>query len=162
MSHSFRPRILTVIAMVACLPACGGGAARTDAPDRAPVAGQLEPGDLPRPSPAAGQCLLALWTRTAAAKLFFAATDNPPTAQLQLDRRTLVLQRVSGDGPETRGHAGTQRYRGEGYELTVRISLDATRTIQDGAIVPDAAVEVREPSGWSNVIPASGLIACGS
>ncbi|MBX3479206.1 MAG: hypothetical protein KF842_02320 [Caulobacter sp.] len=122
--------------------------------------GGLAFAELPPQELAAGQCALFLWARTSPPRRFLMATQNPASARVSLDGRTLDLPLSAWDGEAVYGVHETQTFAGEGVTLTVRFTAEERKGLVGGLVVPSASVEYRDAAGWETVIPAAGMIAC--
>jgi len=145
------------------LAACASGP--PDGERLAPVAdptGMPALAELPTQQLARGQCALALWSRNATPVRFVVTLDQPAVARVSVKGRVVELARVAQSGQSIHGHFPEQHYRGEGISLGVSFVGDDARQLAGGAVVSSAIVEYDDPSGWTSVIPAVGLIACQS
>jgi hypothetical protein len=118
--------------------------------------------ELPTQQRARGQCALVLWSRNSTPVRFAVTLDRPAVARVSLQGRVVELVRVAQSGQSIHGQFPEQHYRGEGISLQVSFVADDARQLAGGAVVSSAIVEYDDPSGWTSVIPAAGLIACQS
>lgn len=116
--------------------------------------------ELPPQELAPGQCALFLWARTTPARRFLMATQNPASARVSLDGRTLDVPLTAWDGEAVYGLHEIQTFSGDGITLTVRFSAEERKGLVGGLVAPNATVEYRDAAGWETVIPAAGMIAC--
>jgi hypothetical protein len=118
--------------------------------------------ELPTQVLAQGQCALVLWSRNPTPVRFAVTLDQPAVARVSMNGRVVELARVSQDGPSIHGQFPEQRYRGEGMSLEVSFMPADARQLSGGAVISSALVEFDDPTGWTSVIPAVGVIACQS
>ena len=116
--------------------------------------------ELPPQELASGQCVLFLWARTSPARRFLMATQNPASARVSLNGRTMDLPLTEWDGESAYGLHEVQVFSGEGITLTVRFTAEARKGLVGGMVAPEASVEYRDAAGWETVIPAAGMLAC--
>lgn len=117
-------------------------------------------GELPPQKLARGQCALVLWSKELRARRIVMALNAPALARIQVGGRTLELPRTALDGPEVFGHPARQTFAAAGRTLTLEIEVAEGRDLPGGVVVTGGAVDYRDPSGWSTLIPVGGLIAC--
>lgn len=118
--------------------------------------------ELPTQQLVQGQCALVLWSRDSTPVRFLVTLDRPAVARVKMKGRVLELARVAQNGPSIHGQFPEQQYRGEGVSLGVSFVAGDARELSGGAVVSSAVVEYVDPTGWTSVIPAVGLIACQS
>lgn len=139
------------------------GCATTGAPQASGPAGGAIPGapfgEAPAQKLDQGECLLALWSRTTPPLRFLVASDRPAQAWVRLNGRDLALPRVSQQGQPAFGHFPEQQFAGQGVTMTVRLEIDATKPLPDGAVV-NGTVDYRNAEGWTTVVAAAGMLAC--
>jgi|GEM_PF-1676574 len=116
--------------------------------------------EIPPQELASGQCALFLWARTSPARRFLMATQNPASARVSLNGKTLDLPLTEWDGDSVYGLYEVQVFSGEGITLTVRFTAEARKGLVGGLVAPEASVEYRDAAGWETVIPAAGILAC--
>jgi len=149
-------------ALALCVSACASRGAQPEEPAATPAAleavAPLE--ELPPQTLTRGQCALVLWSRTTPARRIFMGLNAPPSARVQRGGRTLTLARTAASGEAAYGHPPVQTYSGEGLTLTASVEFDEGEGLVGGAVVPSAAVTLRDETGVETVIPAGGLLAC--
>jgi hypothetical protein len=154
---------LTCTAMAAMwLAACAGSGASGEQPAAALAAPMAAAAlaELPTQVLAPGQCALVLWSRNSTPVRFAVTLDQPAVARVSMKGRVVELGRVAQSGQSIHGQFPKQRYGGEGISLEVSFVPQDARQLAGGAVVSSAVVEYDDPSGWTSVIPAVGLIAC--
>jgi len=145
------------------LAACAGGSSGEQAATAiADPMGAPALFELPTQLLARGQCALVLWSRSSAPVRFAVTLDQPAVARVSVKGRVVELARVAQSGQSIHGQFPKQLYRGEGISLEVSFVPEDARQLAGGAVVSSAVVEVDDPTGWTSVIPAVGLIACQS
>ena len=155
---------LTVGAVTALLlAACAGGSSseKTTAAVADPM-GAAALSELPTQVLARGQCALVLWSRNSTPVRFAVTLDQPAVARVSMKGRVVEFARVSQNGQSIHGQFPEQHYRGEGMSLEVSFMPEDARQLAGGAVVSSAVVEFDDPTGWTSVIPAVGVIACQS
>lgn len=157
-----RSTALATVGLALVLVVAGGAALAAPKSQKAPPLdnGGLAFAELPPQKLAPGQCALFLWARTTPARRFLMATQNPASARVSLDGRTLDVPLTAWDGEAFYGVHDTQTFTGDGITLTVRFTAEARKGLVGGLVVPSASVEYRDAAGWETVIPAAGMIAC--
>ncbi len=154
---------LTAPALAALLAACAGGSSGEQ-----PTAAIADPmgaaalAELPTQVLAQGQCALVLWSRNSTPVRFAVTLDQPAVARVSMKGRVVELARVSQNGQSIHGQFSEQHYRGEGMALEVSFMPEDARQLAGGAVVSSAVVEFDDPTGWTSIIPAVGVIACQS
>jgi len=123
-------------------------------------AGGLPLQELPPQKLAKGECALVVWTHAPQARRVAMILDGPPRARVRLDGRTRELARTSAEGAAVAGQTARQAYAGEGVTLSLDLDMAGQRPVPGGVAIPDGALDYRDPSGWSVVVPVGGLIAC--
>jgi hypothetical protein len=118
--------------------------------------------ELPTQVLAPGQCALVLWSRNSTPMRFAVTLDQPAVARVSMKGKVVELDRVTHSGQAIHGQYPEQRYRGEGLSLEVSFVPEDARQLAGGAVVSSAVVEFDDPTGWTSIIPAVGLIACQS
>ena len=155
-------RLRITFAGLLLLSACAAAPrAAEPAPAAAPAAaGAFALSEVPPHRLLSGQCALVLWSREPTPRRLVLALDNPAIARLNRDGAVRELAQSGVEGRRVFGHHPVQHYTGGGLTLTLRISFDGPQTLADGAILRDGSVELADDAGWSEIIPAAGLIGC--
>lgn len=156
--------ILLPLAGLLMLAACAG-APGTPEPESKPSAAAAAPApfalsEVPPHRLLGGQCALVLWSREPSPRRLVLALDNPAIARINRNGAVSELAQTGVEGRRVFGHHPVQYYAGGGVRLTLRISFDGPQTLADGAILRDGSVELADDAGWSEIIPAAGLIGC--
>ena len=145
------------------LAACAGGPSGEQAATAvADPMGAPALAELPTQLLARGQCALVLWSRNSTPVRFVVTLDQPAVARVSVRGRVVELPRVAQSGQLIHGQFPQQHYRGEGISLEISFVADDARQLAGGAVVSSALVEYDDPTGWTSLIPAVGLIACQS
>jgi hypothetical protein len=145
------------------LAACAGGSSgEQPATAIADPMGAATLSELPTQVLMQGQCALVLWSRNSTPMRIAVTLDQPAVARVNMKGRVVELARVSQNGQSIHGQFPEQHYRGEGMAFEVSFKPEDARELAGGAVVSSAVVEFDDPSGWTSVIPAVGLIACQS
>jgi hypothetical protein len=145
------------ILLAACASGSSGGQPTTAVADSMDAAALSE---LPTQVLGQGQCALVLWSRNSTPVRFAVTLDQPAVARVSMKGRVIELARVSQNGQSIHGQFPVQHYRGEGMSLEVSFTPEDARQLAGGAVVSSAVVEFDDPTGWTSVIPAVGVIAC--
>jgi hypothetical protein len=146
------------IAAIALAGAALCGAAHAQTPRGALEMQALEPQRL-QP----GECGMFLWTRAAEARdrmLVAVAFDGPPMLRVKLGDRTVTLPRTAFGRERQASQFEMQRYTDGDAMIEVNVKFDATRPLQDGALVSEGMIKVRSRQGWETLTPVGGLAAC--
>jgi hypothetical protein len=145
------------ILLAACAGGSSGGQPTTAVADPMDAATLSE---LPTQVLRQGQCALVLWSRNSTPVRFAVTLDQPAVARVSVKGRVIELARVSQNGQSIHGQFPEQHYRGDGMSLEVSFTPEDARHLAGGAVVSSAVVEFDDPTGWTSVIPAVGVIAC--
>lgn len=153
---------ITVAAMATMLlAACAGGSSGGQPTTAvADPMGAATLSELPTQILGQGQCALVLWSRNSTPVRFAVTLDQPAVARVSMKGRVIELARVSQNGQSIHGQFPEQRYRGEGMALEISFMPEDARQLAGGAVVSSAVVEFDDPTGWTSIIPAVGVIAC--
>lgn len=148
------------------LGACAGSAPKP-APARDPAApasvqgaGVFGLAELPPQRLASGQCGLVLWSREPKPRRLLLALNSPPVARILRNGAVVELAQTGVEGRSVYGHHPVEHFAGDGLTLTLRVSFEGRQTLSDGAIAREGSVELSNAEGWSEIIPAAGLIGC--
>ena len=116
--------------------------------------------ELPTQQLEPNQCALVLWSRNPTPVRFLVTLDQPAVARVSVKGHVVELARVGQSGQSIHGQFPEQHYRGDGISLEVSFGTDDARQLSGGAVVSSVVVEYVDPTGWTSIIPAVGLIAC--
>lgn len=136
--------------------ACASGPPEREAAGGAPVVAGLPFQELPPQDLAAGQCALALWSRSDGRRIAMAAGNG---LRARIGGRIQTLERTRWEGLVTLQHAQRQEYRGDVGEVALELVFDSARTTATGAVV-EGTLTFRDPSGWTLLTPVAGLVGC--
>jgi len=150
---------MAAVSLTACARSGPSGGMSVAAADPMGAAALAE---LPTQVLSPDQCALVLWSRTSTPLRFAVTLDQPAVARVNMKGRVVELSRVTQSGRAIHGQFSEQRYRGDGISLEVSFAPEDARLLAGGAVVSSAVVEFDDPTGWTSVIPAVGLIACQS
>ena len=109
---------------------------------------------------ASGQCGLFLWTRSTPPTFVFFADAATGAAAIVLDGRERALRRLSVDAPVAGGRPGTQTFSTDSGDVSLRLTVQETESVENGYRVPSASLRITEVDGWSGVVATAGLAAC--
>jgi hypothetical protein len=132
-----------------------------NSPSAQPGTSEQPLAELPTQQLQRGQCALVLWSRDATPVRLAVTLDQPAVARIRPNGRVIELVRVAQSGQSLHGQFPEQQYHGEGFSLEVSFIADDARQLAGGAIVPSAVVKYVDANGWTSLLPAAGLIACG-
>jgi hypothetical protein len=162
------PRLFLPPVLLLALGACGTTASEAPpegprpltrgAPEQVVLAERV--GVLPPQSLVPGQCGMFLWAGQVRAHLVMFATGYEGLARMVIDGTEVDLDRRSGEGQSFFGHFSRQSYVHQGTEISLNLRMARRADLVGGAVVEQGLMRLREPDGWSHVIPVAGLIAC--
>ncbi len=117
-----------------------------------PVPGTLPPQALPDKG-----CAAYLWS---VQDQRFVAMAEPGRLRLMLDGKPVDLPAAEAGGVGTLGLASTTRYAGAGVVATLDMTIVRRETLQDGAMVSEAALRLTRGNQDEIVVPVGGLVGC--
>jgi hypothetical protein len=124
--------------------------------------GNLSFGALPAQRLANAECKLFLWSRTPSPQLIFIADSRSASARVDLNRRTLRMERTALEGEEAFGFQERQTYAARDVQITAALTFRPDAGLTDGMLVDASTLSVRLGDGEQTVVPVGGLIACGT
>lgn len=152
-------------ALIACgfavsLAGCGGAMGALGSGPAPETATGLPLGEAPAQRLTAGQCALALWTRSEPAVRVALAVSQPAELHIRLHGRDLTLPRTRADGEVLFGHAPHQVWSADGVTVALTATLAPRDGMVGGAVAQDAMLVLTERDGQEILIPTAGLVAC--
>jgi len=159
--------LLTSVPLVACVTVEDGpiedvSDVRASAPERSGIddpdgfnLAALDPKALEE-----GECGLFLFTSNPSPRFVFFSNDSRGFAEMRIDGRDALLQRVSTAGTPIVQSYSEQVFRDGRLGVEVALTLNPGDPMTDGYEISSGAMRLTKGDGWSMVIPVSGAAAC--
>lgn len=107
-------------------------------------------------------CAAYLWTATSGGTraLVAMAQADPASLRLSIEGRLIDLERTGQSGTAGFGFSQTNAYGGGSVTATLALRIETQQALSQGAVVPEATLQLDRTGQDTVILPVSGLIGC--
>lgn len=107
-------------------------------------------------------CAAYLWTATSGGTraLVAMAQADPASLRLSIDGRLVDLERTAQSGTAGFGFAQRNAYGGGSITATLALRIETQQALTQGAVVPEATLQLDRAGQDTVVMPVSGIVGC--
>ena len=128
----------------------------------APSIDGLPIGTIPKQQLPKRGCAAYLWTATSGGTraLVAMAQADPASLRLSIDGSLVDLERTAQSGAAGFGFSQSNAYGGGSVTATLALRIETQQALTQGAVVPEATLQLDRVGHDTIVMPVSGLIGC--